>query len=494
MDVSGGLLLFMIICISCLMLFRHGKSWKKERQLPPGPTPLPLIGNLLQLNMKDMVKSLSMLSEKYGSVYTIYLGSQPSIVLYGYKAVKEALIDQGDEFSGRGEFPVVFRFTQGNGIAFTNGEKWKNLRRFALQTLRNFGVGKRTVEQRIQEEAYYLVQEFKKTNEKPFDPTFVMSKAVSNVICSVVFGNRFDYQDKSFLALLSLINENFQLMSSVWGTLYNIFPNLMYYLPGPHNKIFSNFEKLKLFVLERIKMHDELFDANCPRDFIDCFLTKMKQEEKNPQSSFHTETLVMTTHNLFFGGTETVSTTLRYGFLILMKYPEIQAKVHEEIERVIGRNRCPSIEDRSRMPYSDAVIHEVQRFADIIPMSLPHRVIRDTQFQGYTLPMGTNIIPVLTSVHYDPTQYKNPNVFDPQNFLDDKVCLKKKDAFMPFSSGKRICLGESLARMELFLYFTTILQNFQLKPLVSPEKIDLTPQCSGLGNVPRPYQFCVLAR
>ncbi|XP_030074574.1 cytochrome P450 2F3 [Microcaecilia unicolor] len=493
MDASGALLVFMIIFLSCLMLFRNGKGWKKERQLPPGPTPLPLIGNLLQLNMNDMVKSLTTLSEKYGSVYTVYLGTEPSVVLHGYKAVKEALIDQGEEFSGRGEYPVVFRFTQGNGIAFTNGEKWKNLRRFALQTLRNFGVGKKSVEERIKEEAYFLVKEFKKTNGEPFDPTFVMSKAVSNVICSVVFGNRFDYYDKNFLTLLGLINENFQLMSSIWGTLYNIYPNVMKHLPGPHNKIFANFEKLKLFVLERIKMHDELFDANCPRDFIDCFLAKMKQEEQNPETSFHTETLVMTTHNLFFGGTETVSTTLRYGFLILMKYPEIKAKVHEEIDQVIGRNRSPAIEDRNRMPYTDAVIHEVQRFTDIIPLSLPHCVIRDTMFRGYTLPRGTNVITILSSVHYDPTQYKNPKIFDPNNFLDN-TCFKKNDAFMPFSSGKRICLGEGLARMELFLYFTTLLQNFDMKPVISKDEIDLTPQCSGLGNVPRPYQFCVIPR
>ncbi|XP_069500536.1 cytochrome P450 2F2-like [Ambystoma mexicanum] len=494
MELNTVTLLLLIICLSCVIVFRLSKGVSKLGQLPPGPTPLPFIGNLLNMKTNNMVKSLNKFSEKYGPVYTIYLGSKPTVVLNDYAAIKEALIDQGDDFSGRGDTPMFHRFTQGNGIAFSNGEKWKNLRRFALLTLRNFGMGKRSIEERIQEEAQYLVKEFRNTKMLPFDPTLYLSRAVSNVICSIVFGDRFDYEDEKFCTLLRLINDNFKVISSLWGTMYNIFPSVMKHLPGPHNRAFANFEKLRCFVLERIKMHLESYDPTCPRDFIDCFLTKMKQEEQNPLTSFHTETLVMTTHNLFFGGTETVSTTLRYGFLILMKHPEVEVKLHEEIDRVIGRNRSPTINDRSGMPYTDAVIHEIQRFADIVPMNLPHAVIRHTQFRGYTLPKGTHIIPVLTSVHFDPIHYKDPASFNPQHFLDENQCFKKNDAFMPFSSGKRICLGESLARMELFLMFVTILQNFTLKSLIRPAEIDLTASENGLGKVPCPYQFSVIPR
>ncbi|XP_034648656.1 cytochrome P450 2F2-like [Trachemys scripta elegans] len=218
------------------------------------------------------------------------------------------------------------------------------------------------------------------------------------------------------------------------------------------------------------------------------------QENQDPLSYFHMETLVMTTHNLFFVGTETVSTTLRYGFLLLMKYPEIQAKVHAEIDQVIGRHRSPSVEDRSRMPYTDAVIHEVQRFGDVVPMGLPHAVTRDTHFRGFLLPEGTNVLPLLFSVHNDPAQFKDPATFDPAHFLDPSGGFRKHDAFMAFSAGKRVCLGEAMARMELFLLFTTVLQRFTLTPLVRPEDIDISPLMSGLGNMPHPYEFRAVPR
>ncbi|XP_071979535.1 cytochrome P450 2F3-like [Engystomops pustulosus] len=478
-----------VLCLSFLMFLQRRKG-----KLPPGPKALPFWGNLHQLDNKDMLKSLKELSNKYGPVFTIYLGPQPNVVLHGFKAVKEALVEQADNFSGRGEFPVVFRFTQGNGIAFSNGEKWKVLRRFALVTLRNFGMGKRSIEERIQEEAQFMLEEFRNTKQKPFDPTFFLSRAVSNVICSIVFGNRFEYEDKRFLSLLKVINDNFQIMSSNWGKFYNIFPGIMNHLPGPHHRIFRNLEKMKTFVLEKVKEHEKTFQPECPRDFIDCFLTKMQKEKENPLSSFNMETLVMTTLNLFFGGTETVSTTLRYGILILMKYPHITEKVHQEIDKVIGRNRCPTVEDRSKMPYTDAVVHEIQRFSSIVPLSLPHCVIRDTQFRGYHLPKGTNVIPVLSSVHNDPEKFKDPESFNPENFLDENHRFKTNEAFMPFASGKRICLGEGLARMEIFLFLTTFLQNFHFNPTVHHNDIDLTPSVSGVGNLPPTYLLSAVPR
>ncbi|XP_032101548.1 cytochrome P450 2C18 isoform X2 [Sapajus apella] len=262
--------------------------------------------------------------------------------------------------------------------------------------------------------------------------------------------------------------------------------------PGSHNKVLKNFAYVKSYVLERIKEHQESLDMNNPRDFIDCFLIKMEQEKHNQQSEFTTENLIATVTDVFGAGTETTSTTLRFGLLLLLKYPEVTAKVQEEIERVVGRNRSPCMQDRSHMPYTDAVVHEIQRYIDLIPTNLPHAVTCDVKFRNYLIPKGTTIITSLTSVLHNDKEFPNPEMFDPGHFLDKSGNFKKSDYFIPFSTGKRMCVGEGLARMELFLFLTTILQNFNLKSQVDPKDIDITPIANAFGRVPPLYQLCFI--
>ncbi|MEE6491150.1 hypothetical protein FKM82_016111 [Ascaphus truei] len=446
------------------------------------------------MDLKNIAISLMELHKKYGDIYTIYQGHQPYVILCGYKAVKETLIDKAEEFSGRGTYPVFYNFTRGDGIAFSDGEKWKELRRFAISALRNFGMGKRSIEERITEEAQYLLHDLRKINGSPVNPIYCMSRTVSNIICSVVFGHRFKYTDEKFQNLVQFIQDNFKIMSTPWGALYNIYPDIMDYIPGPHKDIMKNFKYLADFVRERIEENRETLDHNCPRDYIDCFLIKMEQEKKNLSSFFNDNSLVMSTMILFFGGTETVSTTLRFGFLLIMKYPKVAERMQEEIDSIVGRSRFPSIEDRAKMPYTDATIHEIMRFCDVVPLSLPHCTSQDTIIRGYAIPKGTYVTTVLNSVHYDPTQFAEPSKFNPNNFLDEKGCFKKNDALMAFSAGKRICPGESLARMELFIFFSSLLQNFNFEPVTGRANLNLKPIASGLGNVPMKYQCSVIPR
>ncbi|XP_049711279.1 cytochrome P450 2C19-like isoform X1 [Elephas maximus indicus] len=486
------LVVVLVLCLSSLLLFSLWKQSYGKGKLPPGPTPLPIIGNILQLDMKDISNSMSNFSKTYGPVFTLYLGMKPTVVLHGYEAIKEALIDQGEEFSGRGHFAVAERTNKEFGVVFSNGKIWKETRRFSLMTLRNFGMGKRSLENRVQEEARCLVEELRKTKALPCDPTFILACAPCNVICSIIFQNRFEYTDQHFLNLIGILNENTEILSTPWMQMCNIFPMLLDYFPGIHNKLFNNAIFLKSYILGKVKEHQESLDVNNPRDYIDCFLIKMEQEKHNQQSEFITENLLATIADLFGAGTETTSTTLRYGLLLLLKHPEVTAKVQEEIDRVIGRHRSPCVQDRGSMPYTNAVIHEILRYIDLIPLSLPHAVTHDIKFRDYIIPKGMTILTSLSSVLYDKKEFSNPEMFDPGHFLDASGNFMKSDYFMAFSAGKRICLGEGLARMEIFLFLTTILQKFTLKSLVDPKHIDTTPVVNGFASLPPLYQLCFI--
>uniref|UniRef100_A0A2I3HYH1 Cytochrome P450 n=1 Tax=Nomascus leucogenys TaxID=61853 RepID=A0A2I3HYH1_NOMLE len=466
MEMGGAVTIFLALCLSCLLILIAWKRMNKAGKLPPGPTPIPFLGNLLQVRTEATFQSFMKLREKYGPVFTVYVGPRPVVVLCGHEAVKEALVDQADEFSGRGELASIERNFQGHGVALANGERWRILRRFSLTILRDFGMGKRSIEERIQEEASYLLEEFRKTKGAPIDPTFLLSRAVSNVISSIVFGSRFDYEDKQFLNLLRLINESFIEMSTPWAQLYDMYSGIMQYLPGRHNRVYYLIEELKDFIASRVKINEASFDPQNPRDFIDCFLIKMHQDKNNPRTEFNLRNLVLTTLNLFFAGTETVSSTLRYGFLLLMKHPAVEARIHEEINQVIGPHRLPRVDDRVKMPYTDAVIHEIQRLVDIVPMGVPHNVIRDTQFRGYLLPK-VGRISLLGSVLKDPKYFRYPDAFYPQHFLDEQGRFKKNEAFVPFSSGRFLLsdFPQACTLFVLFILSSSLLMSLSLFPI-----------------------------
>ncbi|XP_043331867.1 cytochrome P450 2C42-like [Cervus canadensis] len=488
MDLAVAL----VLCLCSLLLLLLWKQSSGRGKLPPGPTPLPILGNILQLDVKNINQSLSDLSKVYGPVFTLYFGMKPVVVLHGYEAVKEALTDLGEEFSGRGRFPVNEKVRKGHGIILSNGNRWKKTRRFSLMTLRNFGMGKKSIEDRVQEEAHCLVEELRKTNGLPCDPTFILSCAPCNVICSIIFQNRFEYKDQVFLDIMKMFNENTRILSSPWLQICNTFPVLIDYFPGSHNKFIKNCANLKSYVFEKTREHQTSLDINNPRDFIDCFLIKMEQEKDNQELVYTAENLANTILDLFAAGTETTSTTLRYGLLLLLKHPEVTAKVQEEIDRVIGRHRSPCMQDKSHMPYTDAVIHEIQRYADLLPTSLPHAVTRDIKFRNYLIPKGTDILASLTSVLHDDKEFPNPGVFDPGHFLDESGNFRRSDYFVAFSTGKRVCVGEGLARMELFLFLTTILQKLTLKSVVDPKDLDTTHAVSGFISLPPFYQLCFI--
>ncbi|XP_053362076.1 vitamin D(3) 25-hydroxylase-like isoform X1 [Clarias gariepinus] len=475
----------------CMFLFFFLIRIKKPKNFPPGPRPLPIFGNLLHFNINNPLKDFELLAERYGNVYSLYLGRSPAIVLNGLKAIKEALVTKSADFSGRPQDLLVSHMTEGKGVILADyGPAWKEHRRFALMTLRNFGLGKQSMENRILGEIEHLVAKLEKHAGSVLNPQTLFHDAASNIIYLMLSGTRYEYGEETLNKSVKWITEIAKIINGPWSLIYDTLPWVRS-LPLPFMKLFKNNNLLKEMTMNMIKNHKTTRVRGEPRDFVDCYLDELDMGKTG--STFNEEQLVMYILNLHMAGTDTTSNTLLTAILYLMAYPDIQERCQKETDEVMEGKSQMSFEDRHNMPYTQAVIHECQRIANITPLSVFHSTTRDTELMGYSIPKGTIIIPNLSSVLSEEGQWKFPHEFNPSNFLNEQGQFKKPEAFMPFSAGPRSCLGEGLARMELFLILVTLLRRFQfIWPKDSGEP-DFTP-VFGITLTPKPYMMGIRLR
>ncbi|XP_027708530.1 cytochrome P450 2J2-like [Vombatus ursinus] len=465
------------LSVILLILAQYLQRRRRHHNYPPGPPGLPIFGNFFQMDLKNPNITLQKFAKKYGNVFCTHVGNLTFLVVTGLPLIKEVLVNQDQVFIDRPQVPVHFHIIKSFGIVMSNGQTWKQQRRFALMTLRNFGLGKKTLEDRIREEARYLTEAIKEEEGQPFDPHFQINNAVSNIICSITFGHRFEYHDSHFRELLKSLDDILKLETRWECQVFNIFPWAMKYLPGSHQKLFQEWKKLESFIESVIKQHKEDLNPEESLDFIDAYLKELSKD--NIHSSFDEKNLVFCTLDLFFAGTETTSTTLRWALLYMAFYPEIQGKIQAEIDRVVGQLRQPTMADKENMPYTNAAIHEVQRMGDILPFNVPRVATVDTTVAGYHVPKVIELCDYV--VEYRTTV----SVVGIGVQYLVQFTWKNRDR-------KRICLGEQLARAELFLFFTCLLQKFTFQAPLNT-KLSLDPEVR-VTTAPASYQICAIPR
>ncbi|KAK3596387.1 hypothetical protein CHS0354_036937 [Potamilus streckersoni] len=230
-------------------------------------------------------------------------------------------------------------------------------------------------------------------------------------------------------------------------------------------------------------------------DFIDVFLLEMKNNQDQKDSTFTKNQLNTTVSDLFVAGTETTTTTITWAVLYLAAKQNIQARIFREIKEIVGTDRLPSLQDKRNLVYTEAFIMEVLRVCNIVTVSLPHTCAVDTKLQGFDIPKGTTLLPDIDSVLFDPKIWGDPEEFRPERFIDEQGTLLKPEEFIPFFTGRRNCVGESLARMELYLFITALVQRLELMP---PEgttlNINEIDGVFGLTHNPKPFEIRAILR
>uniref|UniRef100_A0A8C9ACH9 Cytochrome P450 2W1 n=1 Tax=Prolemur simus TaxID=1328070 RepID=A0A8C9ACH9_PROSS len=458
---------------------------------PPGPRPLPLVGNLHLLRVSQQDRSLMELSERYGPVFTIHLGRQRTVVLAGLTAVREALVGTGQALADRPPIAIFQLIQQGGGVFFSSGARWRAARQFTVRTLHSLGVGRGPVADKVLQELKCLAGQLDSFGGRPF-PLALLGWAPSNVTFALLFGRRFDYRDPMFVSLLGLIDEVMVLLGSPGLQLFNMYPWLGALLQL-HRPVLRKIEEIRAILRTLLAAPQPLKPGGRPvQSYVDA-LTQRGQGN-DPEGLFAEDNAVACTLDMVMAGTETTSATLQWAALLMARHPDVQGRVQEELDRVLGPGRPPRPEDQDVLPYTRAVLHEVQRYITLLP-DVPRCAAADVQLGRYLLPKGTPVIPLLTSVLLDKTQWQTPDQFNPDHFLDADGQFVKREAFLPFSAGRRVCVGERLARTELFLLFAGLLQRYRLLPPpgVSPAALDTTP-ATAFTMRPRAQALCAVPR
>jgi len=494
------MILLVTLVVILIVYFLLSKD-SKYKNLPTVGINLPLIGHAYRLGTKefkqDPFNEIWRIYKKYqknGMVFLNTFGTK-QVWIGDFNAVKYVFNHQDGNGRGFHNFLKETRKVEDcdlfPGIIVSQKDPWMQQRRFTLKTLRDFGFGKQGMEGLILEEVSKFKSYLDGKIGEPIDIAPMLTLPIVNALWKVTVGERYDYNDPKLLDIGRRMTEVFKAVTHPSMGIIANYPFISKLFLKSHRNLIKTLMNDVIELMEEcINEHKETFDPNAPRDFIDVTLKEM-ENTTDAKSSFYKKTgfdnLKVTLFDLFLAGSETTSTTLTWAALYMVRYPEIQSKVQHELDTVVGHNRLPNMEDKRNLPYVEAVIMEIQRHACIVPLGLRHKIERDLMVNGQRIPAGTEVSPLMAEILKGDT-WEEGNLFRPERFLDEEGFVRKPEQFIPFSIGKRICLGESLAKAELFLFFSGLFQQFKFLPEVD----GVIPQeqwAFGLTCLPQPFKL-----
>lgn len=365
-----------------------------------------------------------------------------------------------------------------------------------MSILKAFGMGKNILAEKIQEEVSSYMDYLASLNGEPTYINYMTHISIANIISFISIGDRFEYDDKQLQKLMH--NMNCLMTDQQNVGILNFIPWLTY-LPGDvflAKRVTSNTQKIMQLLMKFIQQKKRnIEDSSEVCNLIDAYiLDKNKKIQAGLATKMDDDSLNRIMFDLFLAGTETTSSTINWCLLYMLHFPEVREKVYAEMKDKIGTDRTPTIHDKTKLTYLNAVIAETLRLTSIVPLSAPHLCSEEVVIRGYTLPKGTWILPNLDSVLHDTAIWgKDAMSFRPERFIDDEGKLQFPEQFIPFSIGKRACLGEAMAKMELFLFLSSMLQRFQFLASTPGILPDLKNQTGGVITA-RPYRVRIVER
>ena len=500
------ILLFILLAVS-LYVF-HQFYWRR-RKLPPGnthnykssplavfsgPMPWPIFGNALSFKYGNAEKAAHQWAKTYGDIQTVWFGSKPIVTLHDIPTIYETFLKDGDAYVDRPVDHSMDVMKGGSyGVGGTNGVVWREHRRFALRVFREFGLGRNLMQEKILVEVMGIISDIRddvKSGKEVLSLQDEIDRGVGSVINLITFGFRFDRSKteefkkvKQYAANVVETSGNF--LMRIMKNNINFFRRLPTFKEY-YEHVVQNSRDCEEFFMKLINDHKKKVNLESdqdPVDYVEAYMKEQYRLRKNGDKSnlYSDKQLYGMVFDLWVAGQETSSTTLSWLFLYIINRPDMQKKIHDELDSVVGSDRAVTLEDKTKLNYLNAVIAETHRYCNLGSFNVPHQLNKDTVIHGYNIPKGMWITYQIATVNRDTRYYDRPTEFIPERFLDKDGKFFNPPSLLPFGIGKRACLGEGLAKLELYLFSANVFNQMRLLPpgkeKITEERVVRTTNC-----------------
>ena len=477
-------------------------SYLERRKMPPGPFPIPFVGNLPHM-LCDPIDPFSKLAEKYGEIYTLSFPTGNTVVLNTAVLAREARLGKGNDLAGKSpETMFPYNVMLGDDLALTDySPKYVMRKKVFLSALHQLQSGMDRESSgstgRAIDAVKIVLEQIELNEGKPFSPKELLHGSILAQLWKMVTAKKVSPDDpiiKSLIEFSDLLGKQ-----SLNGTLYQMIP-FGSYMPSQFNRDIKRAVEIRETITPpEYKAHLETYQPNVIRDLTDSFISEMKKELAKPKNDGKDvgslEVVPGLMMDVFLAGAETTSSALGWFFLYMVLHKDVQEKIHREIIDVIGRDLDPEWEDIMAMPYLQAALAEVLRVTTFEPLA-GTSAIRDTTIGGYHIPKGTLVVINITRIQHDEREWPEPLVFKPERFLDSEGNFigwtNKSIGFMPFGAGRRECTGQALGRRMMLTLTSTLLQRYEI---VLPDgAAKPSTKVLAFGTMLQPQEFQVLTK
>ncbi|KAK7929481.1 hypothetical protein WMY93_005876 [Mugilogobius chulae] len=464
--------------ITYKLLGDYVSTYIAMKSIPEIATSYPIIGNAHQLktNAGEFFKQIAELTKEFYSLplFKIWIGTIPFVILFHPETV-ETILNNPIHIDKAYAYKFLHPWL-GTGLLTSTGKKWRQRRKMLTPTF-HFSILTDFLEV-MNEQAEILVEKLlKKAGKGPFDCYQHVTLCALDIICETAMGKKIYAQNNSESEYVKCVYKMSDIISRRQRMPW-YWPDFLYYSIGDgkeHDKILKVLHSFTYKVInERAENicnieSDSESDVKKRRAFLDMLL-KTTDEEGNSMSHQDIQEEVDT---FMFEGHDTTAAAMNWVLHLVGSHPEVQRKVHQELDEVFGTSERPvNIEDLKKLRYLECVIKEGLRLYPSVPV-FARNICQDTTIKGFKVLKGSTVIIVTYALHRDPRYFPDPEEFRPERFLPENTIGRPAYAYVPFSAGLRNCIGQRFAMMEEKVVLASVLRSFTVEACQKRE--DLQP-------------------